>query len=198
MGNTASGVSFNLRRREIGLLSARGFTKRNIMKLFITEAILIGLISGLIGFLIGVLLIPLVFGSAIPAGIQGLEYVLATAGIQTAIITIVIGVFLSVFTIYRAASRASGMKTIDALKEYAYVEQAKKPSVSKWVWAAFILGTFKMITLIIGLNIYALVASMYSNVILYMLLVIYMILDSFLSVFGPILFLKVRLDSKER
>jgi ABC-type antimicrobial peptide transport system permease subunit len=188
IGNTASGVSFNLRRREIGLLSARGFTRRNIMRLFITEAILIGLISGLAGFLIGTLMIPLVFGSAIPSGTQGLEYVLTTAGLQTAIITIVIGVLLSVFTVYRAASRASSMKTIDALKEYTYVEQAKKP-VSKWVWLAFILGTYKMIAWIIGLNFYSFVYSLYSNVLLFMLVLVFMTVDGILSLLGPILFL---------
>ncbi len=189
MGGTGSQVSFNLRRREIGLLSARGFTRRNIMRLFLTEAIMIGVISGLIGFLIGVLIVPLTFGQAIPAGMQGLEYVFRTAGIQTAAMAIVVGVLLAVFTVYRAAGKASSMKTVDALKEYTYVEETSKPFRSKTVWLAFILGTYKMIAWIIGFNFYSLIYSLSSNIVLYILFAIFMSIDGILGVLAPILFL---------
>lgn len=49
VGSTVSTVSFNLRRREIGLLSAKGFSSRQLFSLFLSESLVIGIVGGLIG-----------------------------------------------------------------------------------------------------------------------------------------------------
>jgi len=189
MGGTASEVSYNLRRREIGLLSTREFTNRSIAKLFITEAILIGLLSGFVGFLLGLLIVPVILGPAFPAGIQTFEYAYTVAGAQTFVATIVFGTFLAVFSVYRAARKAAGIKAIDALKEYVYVEESKKPRISKLVWLAFILGTYKIVAWIIGFNSYTLLYTLPPNMILYLLFGILTFVDGILNVVGPFLFL---------
>jgi len=51
-----SDVSFNLRRREIGLLSTKGLSSGQIQRMFFTEALLIGLVGGLAGVVGGALL----------------------------------------------------------------------------------------------------------------------------------------------
>jgi ABC-type antimicrobial peptide transport system permease subunit len=58
MGTTVSDVSFNLRRREIGLLSTKGFSRSQILRIFLTETFLIGFFGGLLGVLLGFLLNP--------------------------------------------------------------------------------------------------------------------------------------------
>ncbi len=56
IGSTVSDVSFNLRRREIGLLSTKGLSSGQIQRMFFTEALLIGLVGGLAGVVGGALL----------------------------------------------------------------------------------------------------------------------------------------------
>lgn len=59
MGTTVSNVSFNLRRREIGLLLTKGFSRGQILRMFLTQTLLIGLIGGMLGVFLGFLLNPL-------------------------------------------------------------------------------------------------------------------------------------------
>jgi ABC-type antimicrobial peptide transport system permease subunit len=53
MGTTVSDVSFDLRRREIGLLSTKGFSGSQILGIFVTETLLIGFARGFTGEAIG-------------------------------------------------------------------------------------------------------------------------------------------------
>jgi ABC-type antimicrobial peptide transport system permease subunit len=189
MGGTASEVSYNLRRREIGLLSSRGFTSRSITRLLVTEGVLIGVLSGFIGFAVGLLIVPIMLGPAFPAGIQTYGYALSTVGISTFIETIVFSTFLAVLSVYRAARKAAGLKAIDALKEYVHVEEAKKPRISKLTWLAFILGTYKIVAWIVGFVPSTLIYTMTANMILFLVLMILSFLDGILGIIGPILFL---------
>ena len=56
LGSTVSDVSFNIRRREIGLLSTKGLSSGQIQRMFLTEALMIGLIGGLLGVVGGLIL----------------------------------------------------------------------------------------------------------------------------------------------
>src|SRR5204862_986353 len=47
VGRTVSQSSFNLRRKEIGLLLTRGFTRGQLVRHFITEGLMVGLVAGL-------------------------------------------------------------------------------------------------------------------------------------------------------
>ena len=56
LGSTVSDVSFNIRRREIGLLSTKGLSSGQIQRMFLTEALVIGLIGGALGVVGGLIL----------------------------------------------------------------------------------------------------------------------------------------------
>src|SRR5665647_690994 len=56
LGYTVSDVSFNIRRREIGLLSTKGLSSGQIQRMFLTEAIVIGAIGGALGVVGGLIL----------------------------------------------------------------------------------------------------------------------------------------------
>ena len=49
VGRTVSQASFNLRRREIGLLMTKGFSQTQLFRHFLVEALLVGLIGGGLG-----------------------------------------------------------------------------------------------------------------------------------------------------
>src|SRR5437879_7622223 len=49
VGRSVSQSSFNLRRKEIGLLLTRGFTRGQLVRHFITEGLMVGLVAGLAG-----------------------------------------------------------------------------------------------------------------------------------------------------
>ena len=56
LGSTVSDVSFNIRRREIGLLSTKGLSSGQIQRMFLSEAIIIGLMGGFLGVIGGLML----------------------------------------------------------------------------------------------------------------------------------------------
>src|SRR4030066_122140 len=68
MGIAVSDVSFNSRRREIGLLSTKGFSTSQVLRIFLAETILVGIIGSLIGLLLAFFLVP-IFTST-PLGTQ--------------------------------------------------------------------------------------------------------------------------------
>lgn len=57
-GTTVSDVSFNSRRREIGLLATKGFSTGQISRIFLFETILTGVVGSLLGVLLGFFLTP--------------------------------------------------------------------------------------------------------------------------------------------
>src|SRR6266567_4028360 len=59
VGRTVSQSSFNLRRKEIGLLLTRGFTRGQLVRHFITEGLMVGLVAGLAGIALAYVLNPL-------------------------------------------------------------------------------------------------------------------------------------------
>ena len=56
LGSTVSDVSFNMRRREIGLLSTKGLSSGQIQRMFLGEALTIGVIGGVVGVVGGLVL----------------------------------------------------------------------------------------------------------------------------------------------
>jgi ABC-type antimicrobial peptide transport system permease subunit len=186
MGTTVSDVSFNLRRREIGLLSTKGFSRGQLFRMFLVEAILIGLVSGIIGLGLSIALNPF-FVRAVGGEITGTPIV----GIDIAVMTLIFSVVLIVLAIFRPARKASNLPTVDALREYMYVEQ-EKPHRKRWPWVAFILGTYKLIISALGINLFYEVpkfAMSGANILLVILLGIWALFDIFiLTSIGPVLF----------
>jgi ABC-type lipoprotein release transport system permease subunit len=78
------------------------------------------------------------------------------------------------------------MAAVDALREYVHVEDVK-PYKRLWPWAALLLGSFKMIVFLIGINLQAIVRAP-ANVFAFLLLQIVVLVDFALSYVGPFLF----------
>jgi ABC-type lipoprotein release transport system permease subunit len=185
MGTTVSDVSFNLRRREIGLLSTKGFSKSQILRIFLTETIMIGLIGGLLGVLLGFLLAPLF--SQVSTGVL---FDLRTISPYTLAFTVVFGVVMALLSTFNSARKVSRLPTVDALREYLPME-AEKAYKKKWPWAAFILGTYKIIVFILGINVIVVVSSIIfqgGNFVLILLAGLWIVIDQILNYIGPLLF----------
>ena len=185
LGSTVSDVSFNLRRREIGLLLTKGFSRSQLFRMFLIEALLIGMVAGAVGILLSVGLTP-VFVSAV-----GGQFTASPAiGLDTMIMTIIFSVVLVILSVFRPARRASNLPTVDALREYMLIEEVK-PYKKRWPWVAFILGTYKLIILGLGINVlYEIwrLGAYGGNFLLVLLGVAWALFDTVLTPLGPVLF----------
>jgi putative ABC transport system permease protein len=94
------------RRREIGMLKAIGMPKAEILKLFITESILIGVSGGILGLLLGASLLSLFSLLGLPALL--LPDIAAGAVIFSAVVGIISGVI--------PAKQAADLDPVDALR----------------------------------------------------------------------------------
>jgi ABC-type antimicrobial peptide transport system permease subunit len=185
IGYTVSDVSFNLRRREIGLLSTKGLSSGQIQRMFFAEALLIGLVGGVIGLFGGLLLNQVFTGFDLKTLLNP-----QLLNPYTMVLTIAFGVVLSFLSVFFSARKASRMSTVDALKEYTTVE-TDKPYRKRLVWVAFILGTYKIIVFILGINMLSLINSasfLQYNFIITLFLGIFIALDNVLNYIGPLLF----------
>ena len=180
MGRTVSDVSLNLRRREIGLLLTKGFSKNQVLRLFLSETVLLSLIAGAVGIVIGVAILPLVnLETSILGGFQLLDvYTIAFAMIFSAVIAI-----LSVLS---PARRASSINTIDAIREYSPEESEVKLKI-RWPLVALILGTYKIVANIIGFTVSA-YAAPGRNLFIAVLFGIARFTDQILAYVAPVLF----------
>jgi len=186
MGTTVSDVSLNLRRREIGLLLTKGFSRGQLLRMFLTEATLVGVLGGLIGVGLSLLLSP--FFIAADGG-QWFSSV-PVVGTETVILAMIFGVIITFLSMFRSARRASQLQAVDALREYRYVEEVK-PFKQRWPWIAFILGTYKIVVWLLGINLVALMmrGPPTTNIIITILLGIWIFFDVYvLNYIGPILF----------
>lgn len=185
MGSTVSDVSFNLRRREIGLLLTKGFSRRQLFGMFLFETALIGLLGGLIGIMLSLTLSPW-FVTAAGGQFIGVPVI----GPESIILTMAFAVIITFLSAYRPARRASNMAAVDALREYIYVEEVK-PYKRLWPWTAFLLGSFKIVVFLLGINFQAEMMRLgfpRANILLFFLLSIVVFIDAILTFIGPFLF----------
>lgn len=185
MGTTVSNVSFNLRRREIGLLLTKGFSRGQILRTFLTETLLIGLIGGLLGVLFGFLLNPL-FTQFSQDTLSSLQMISP----YTILFTTAFGITIALLSTFWSAKRASQLPVVDALREYLPLEEMK-PYKKRWPWVAFILGTYKITVFALGVNTtreLTRIASSSGNFILILLIGIFRSIDGILNYIGPLLF----------
>jgi len=185
VGTTVSDVSFNLRRREIGLLSTKGFSRGQIQRIFLTETIMLGLLGGLLGVLVGFLLNP-VFSQS------GTQMLLNPQVISpyTLVSTVIFGVIMAMLSTYSSAKRASRLSAVEALREYLPSEEMKSYR-KRLPWIAFILGTYKLVIFIFGLNVTVLLTKMSmigQNFILAIFIGLAVGVDYALTYVGPLLF----------
>ena len=102
VGRTVSQASFNLRRREIGLLMTKGFSQTQLFRHFLVEALLVGLIGGGLGLAAVVLLNPY-FVQILSGSYQSSAFL----GQDTAVATIIFTLALTVIAIYSPARAAA-------------------------------------------------------------------------------------------
>jgi ABC-type antimicrobial peptide transport system permease subunit len=185
MGTTVSDVSFNLRRREIGLLSTKGFSRSQILRIFLTETFLIGIIGGLLGVLLGFLLNPIFsqFSTDYTFNLQVISP-------YTIVLTAAFGVIIALLSTYSSARRASQIPTVDALREYIPVDTAKSYR-RRLTWLALILGAYKIGVFAAGINMSPVLSrAMFAggNFIVTILVGIWIAIDFGLNYVGPLLF----------
>src|SRR5207247_326198 len=184
VGRTVSQSSFNLRRKEIGLLLTRGFTRGQLVRHFITEGLIVGLLAGLAGIALAYVLNPLflqVLGSN-----SGATAILTS---DTAMITIIFTLVLTLFAILTPARQAAAMDPAQALKGYVYLEETR-PIRKRGAILALTLGAYQLITLAIGINYMNIGRYVYNaNFLLVLFLIIAAVLSFALSFIGPFLFL---------
>src|SRR5947209_8577655 len=184
VGRTVSQSSFNLRRKEIGLLLTRGFTRGQLVRHFITEGLMVGLVAGLAGIALAYVLNPLflqVLGSS-----SGATAILTS---DTAMITIIFTLVLTLFAILAPARQAAAMDPAQALKGYVYLEETR-PIRKRGAILALTLGDYQLITLAVGINYMNIGRYVYNaNFLLVLFLIIAAVLSFALSFIGPFLFL---------
>jgi ABC-type lipoprotein release transport system permease subunit len=105
--------------------------------------------------------------------------------------TLVFSVVIIVLAIFRPARKASSMSTVDTLREYVFVEEAK-PYKRRWPWIAFIIGAYKLITLALGINLINEVSGLAragANFLIILLFGVWAVFDYYiLAAIGPALF----------
>jgi ABC-type antimicrobial peptide transport system permease subunit len=186
LGSTVSDVSFNMRRREIGLLSTKGLSSGQIQRMFLSEALAIGFIGGVLG-VVGGLILNQVF-----AGGFDLDTLFSPQLFSpyTMVFTVVFGMVLALFSVFRSARKAARIPTVDALRDYMPME-SDKAYRKRWPWVAFILGTYKIIVYIAGINMPQLVSNLsFSGGSYFTVLILtpFVALDQVLNYIGPLLF----------
>jgi len=179
-----SDVSYNLRRREFGLLSTKGIGPKSIRRMLIFEGLIIGLIGGILGLVFGTVLGHMVVG--VPFDNLLLAF---TGNLMTSVFVVAFALILSYWSIRGPSSRASKLDPLDALKQYVYVEEQRAykrllPTL------ALVLGTYKIVAWILGVNMQTVLSGALStNFLLLIITAIWTPIDAFLNFAGPILFL---------
>jgi ABC-type lipoprotein release transport system permease subunit len=145
LGITMSDVTFNLRRREIGLLVTKGARRQTILRIFLIEALLIGCIAGFFSIGISVLILPLLLG---PIAIM---QPLSDFSLQSMALIICFAILIAFLSTYSSAQYATRIPTVEALREYSPTSHPSEYS-RKVVWIALLSGTYKIVMWLTGLN----------------------------------------------
>jgi putative ABC transport system permease protein len=125
LGIIGAELGLGERRREIGILKARGATSRQIFTLLITEAIVLGVIAGILGIVFGALTSNL-FSMLSPIGGKAPSILEMTITEFTIILAIIMAIILLIFATYRPAKRASALPVTETLQRYSKEEAAIK------------------------------------------------------------------------
>ena len=184
MGITLNDVSYSIRRREVGLLLTKGVTRSTITSLFVWESLLVGVLASILGILFAIFLIPYFIST-----VTWVSIFTTGIGIDTIFLTLMFGVILAVFASYMPARKASKIPTTEAIREYTTAgESLAYPKML--AWTALILGSYKLVVWLLGINVQEIVLQlMFSNPILGSLAMYWLLFDSLISFWAPLLFL---------
>jgi ABC-type lipoprotein release transport system permease subunit len=146
MGVTVSDVMLGSRRREVGLLLTKGFTRRQIFAMFLFETGLIGLLSGVAALGVSVFLIPLLNIGTVAFG----EF--SFLSLTSVVAVLLFSSVISILSVLAPSWSATRMNVIDALKEYRTVEEEELPSRLEPA-VALTLGIYKLLMLLLGVSV---------------------------------------------
>ncbi len=185
LGATVSDVSFNIRRREIGLLSTKGLSSGQIQRMFLTEAIVIGAVGGVLGVVGGLIL------NQYYAGKVDLNSLFTSQMFSPTImvVTIIFGIILSLTAVFWSSRKAARIPAVDALRDYMPTDDRPRRRIIPIV--ALILGSYKIAVYLLGLNMQQLIYQWsYSsgNILLTYLASPLVLFDGAMTFIGPILF----------
>jgi ABC-type lipoprotein release transport system permease subunit len=179
-----SEVSYNLRRREFGLLQTKGFGPDTIKRMLLIEGLIIGLVGGILGLITGAFVAQFVAGASLSITLR-----ILTGNLVNDTVIVVFGLILAYWSVRGPASRASRLDPLDSLKQYILVEEQREyrnllPRI------ALILGTYKIVVWMLGISIQTLLSSaLNTSFVLLIAVAIWSPIDQFLNFAGPILFL---------
>ncbi|HSV50066.1 MAG TPA: FtsX-like permease family protein, partial [Candidatus Acidoferrales bacterium] len=186
LGSTVSDVSFNIRRREIGLLSTKGLSSGQIQRMFLTEALVIGIIGGFLGVVGGLIL------NQYYAGAVNLNTIFSSRLYSTDVmfVTLIFGVVLALISVFRSARKASRIPAVEALRNDSTIGNRTHRKIIPLI--ALILGFYVIIVSLLGVNVPAAFQQwLYEggNIFLSQLYIVVFYFDMFMTFFGPFLFL---------
>ncbi|NOR38108.1 MAG: FtsX-like permease family protein [Candidatus Thorarchaeota archaeon] len=179
-----SDVSYNLRRREFGLLQTKGFGPKTIKRMLMFEGAIIGLIGGVTGLFFGTAVAHLILDVSMETPFVALS----ANPINTAVI-IGFGLIIALWSVRGPADRAAKLDPLDSLKQYIYIEEQREykkllPRI------ALLLGTYKIVVWTLGISMQTLLATaMSSGFIVLIAIALWTPIDALLNFIGPILFL---------
>ena len=186
LGSTVSDVSFNLRRREIGLLSTKGLSSGQIQRMFLTEALAIGIIGGFLG-VIGGLILNQYFASGVNLNTLFSPQLYSPV---VMIITVIFGVILALTSVFWSARKASRLPAVEALRDYV-PDDTKKQHRKIIPVIALILGSYKIVVFLLGINVQNSLGQLTFNGGNFFLSFLYepiVLFDAALTYIGPFLF----------
>jgi putative bacteriocin export ABC transporter (lactococcin 972 group) len=105
-------ISVLERQREIGLFISIGGTKKDIKKIFVTEGILLGTMASTAGVILSILMFVIIN----PFAMKAMNYPIYTPNILTIIISLAVGIFVSLASSIIPATKASKISPIELLR----------------------------------------------------------------------------------
>ncbi|MDN5851854.1 MAG: ABC transporter permease, partial [Actinomycetia bacterium] len=128
------------RRREIGLLRAIGATPRQVRRMLLGEALVVGAVASLAGALLGLAGAPLLGGWMVDAGMQARGWEPTTVALPLAG-SVLTGVVVALAGVWAASRRAARTSPLQALRESSVEHRVMTPV--RWVVgvAALVAGT---------------------------------------------------------
>ncbi|MFX0169563.1 MAG: FtsX-like permease family protein [Candidatus Hodarchaeota archaeon] len=183
LGVTMSDVTFNLRRREIGLLVTKGAKRSTILRIFLSESLLIGVIAGILGIGVAFVILPMILGPIT------IFKPVSDFSVPLMFLTLVFAVLIASLSIYSSAKHAVKIPTVEALREYSPASHPSEYSKAI-VWTALMLGTYKIIMWVTGITPIAIITEIgMPSILLLILLSTWFIFDLAVSPIALLLFL---------
>jgi putative ABC transport system permease protein len=111
------------RRREMALLKSRGAGRSHLLRMFVTESVLLGIIAGVAGLALGAAVSELLFRYLMPSAEAGFELFVTP---PSATLAVVLAVFLMMAAMYRPAQRGSRLEISEGLQYYSTEEAVER------------------------------------------------------------------------